>query len=229
MQHLRTASQWVKDLASGPGDQLGPGSRIPLLFDLKGGDILNPPFSDDSDVPAISFANNVIQQPWFNQGKWRTTTKSGVAAADGTVTIQMLASDVQSGVTRIYAPWIIIHMSPQAVSGVANAQYVITIKHDIDNRSSVSYKFTVRPMDLSATIMYLGADIIDTQGVYKGLVIGNLAINGARTEAAKRRFQVEFSGLPASSQVYIELPSRDHPFANAMVDAIIGGMNASYS
>lgn len=216
--------QWLQRLKE--KDEAGmirPGTPFPFLSDLLGGKIISPPFEETQNVRALDLVNNLIMLPWRHQGKWRTISKpSSVPAGNSEITITLKADEVLADLTILHVPLLLIHISPQTVKGVGNARYQVEIKHDIDNQRSVSYEFEVLPMNLDATVVYLGADIVDTLAVHKGITIGNAALTATRTTEIKRRMSVKVSSLPELSQVYIEIPSRDHPFSDAIINRVLG-------
>jgi hypothetical protein len=138
--------------------------------------------------------------------------------------MEILANGLTTDLVRAYLPLILIHITPQTVQGVSNARFTVRIRHDIDSLRSVDYTFSVHPKDLDVSLMYIGSDVVDTVGVMKGLVVGNLGIAATRTTAAKRKARVDVSGLPEDTQAYVEVPSVDHPLLSEFSDRVLSSM-----
>lgn len=161
---------------------------------------------------------------WRHNGNWRTQSPAGTAASDGTATLALKSTDVVSSLEVIYCPWMLIHVSPQLLEGVANARNTIRIRHDIGMQRSVDYRFEVQANELHTSLLYLGAEIVDTIAAYTGLTIGKLELDGTRTTAEKAKLQVDFEGLTEGSQVYLDIPSRDHPLSEMLIESVLSYM-----
>jgi hypothetical protein len=194
---------------------------IPFFSDISGGSIVNPPVDATQGIRALELVNNIMFSTWRHNGNWRTQSFPSAADADGLATVEISSTDIAAGIDILYSPWLIFHISPQILEGVANARNSIRVRHDIGMQRSVDYKFEVQAKELHSTILYLGAEIVDTIAAYTGLTIGTLAVDGTRTTAAKRQTVVNFSGLVKDSQVYIDVPGRDHPLSEMLISQVL--------